>query len=359
MQLRALVATVTLVSLSVAACGDDGSSPSPIIYPGAGGGGGNGKDGGAASATDDGGGNTSNDSGSGGAVDAGPPVPNGCATDVSVSDHTFTCGGLQVDARIPAACEAPGCGVILELHGDTGSGLLMDGHVKLRDLGEKSGFVVIAQSGPPYGGGQPGSTWSSSNDATLVDMVNTFAQVFRANTKKIHVAGFSRGGFVTWRLLCDHSDLFASASPGGAGDGTGFGEMTCFSQGRAPARKIPILLLMGRTDQSVGYQSMVTIRDAGLSQYGVTAPMLTAPTILSQDANYTHNRWTAPGGAIFETLDHAYQTVSPGPFAGAQGHCIPGSTTDPQAVQYAIPCKLPNAFVWGEEIIKFFLAHPM
>jgi polyhydroxybutyrate depolymerase len=244
--------------------------------------------------------------------------------------------------------------VILELHGDTGSGLLMDGHVKLRDLGAKNGFVVIAPSGPPYGGGQPGSTWSSANDAALVSMVQTFAQVFRANMKKIHVAGFSRGGFVTWRLLCDHSDLFASASPGGAGDGGGFGEMTCFSQGRAPTRKIPILLLMGRTDQSVGYATMTMIRDAAVKQYGATGPV-----VVSQDANYTHNRWTAQDGAIFETLDHAYQTVSPGPWASAQGHCIPGSTTDPQAPQYAIPCKLPNAFVWGEEIMKFFIAHPM
>ena len=355
MRVCALSSLVAVVVLSVVACGDAGNSPSPQTYPGGGGGGQGGKDGGSlAAGTDGGDGNTGDDAGSSGGVDAGPPVPSGCVTDVSAGDHKFTCGGLQVDARIPAACEAPGCGVILELHGDTGSGLLMDGHVKLRDLGDKNGFVVVAPTGPPYSVGQPGSTWSASNDATLVDIVKTFAAVFRANMKKVHVAGFSRGGFVTWRLLCDHSDLFASASPGGAGDGSGFGEPTCFSQGRAPARKIPILLLMGRTDQSVGYQSMVMIRDAAVKQYGVTGP-----TILSQDANYTHNRWAATDGAIIETLDHAYQTVSPGPFASAQGHCIPGSTTDPQAPQYAIPCKLPNAFAWGEEIIKFFLAHPM
>ncbi len=352
MQVRALVSLIALVALSIAACGDDGNSSSSNTFP-TGGSGQKGKDGGTLVDPTDAGGGTNDDSGSGGGVDAGPPVANGCVTDVSAGDHVFTCGGLKVDARIPAACEAPGCGVILELHGDTGSGLLMDGHVKLRDLGEKSGFVVIAPSGPPYGG-QPGSTWSSANDATLVDMVKTFASVFRANMKKVHVAGFSRGGFVTWRLLCDHSDLFASASAGGAGDGTNFGESTCFTPGRVPARNIPVLLLMGRTDQSVEYQTMVTIRDAAVKQYGVTGP-----TVLAQDVNYTHNRWTKGGGSIFETLDHAYQTVSPGPFASAQGHCIPGSTTDPQAPQYAIPCKLPNAFIWGEEIMKFFVAHPL
>ena len=61
---------------------------------------------------------------------------------------------------------------------------------------------------------------------------------------------------------------------------------------------------------------------------------------------------------IIETFDHAYETVSDGPFADARGHCIPGSTTDPYAPQYAVPCRLPNAFVWGEAVLRFFMAHP-
>ena len=284
--------------------------------------------------------------------DATPPVPNGCITDVSTGDHTYTCGGLQVDARIPAACQAPGCGLILVLHGDTGNGLLMDGHVKLRALGEQYGFVVVAPTGPPYGGGLPGSTWKSTNDATLVQIVRDFASVFRVDAKNIHVTGFSRGAFVTWRLLCDHSDLFASAAPAGAGNGTNFGEATCFSQGRVPARKIPIIFLMGRTDASVGYASMTQIRDAAIASYAATGP-----TTLMMDASYKHDRWS--GAGEIETFDHAYETVNDGPFASAKGHCIPGSTTDPYAPQYAIPCKLPNAFVWGEEVMRFFRAHPM
>ena len=280
--------------------------------------------------------------------DASPPTPAGCITDVSAGDHTYTCGGLQTDARIPAACEAPGCGLILELHGDTGTGLLMDEHTKLRDLGEQHGYIVVAPTGPPWPGG-PGSTWSSADDPNLVDIVQQFASVFRVDPKKIHVTGFSRGGFVTWRLLCDHADLFASAAPGGAGDGANFGETTCFSGGRMPSRQIPILFLMGRTDAAVGYPSMQAIRDAAIAAYGATGP-----TILAEDATYMHEQW----GPI-ETFDHAYETVSPGPWASAKGHCIPGSTMDPQAPQYAIPCKLPNSFVWGEQVMTFFLAHPM
>src|SRR5688572_3884766 len=80
--------------------------------------------------------------GDSGGPDATPPVPAGCITDVSSGDHVYSCGGLAVDARIPARCQAPGCGLILVLHGDTGTGLLMDAHVKLRELGAQHGFVV-------------------------------------------------------------------------------------------------------------------------------------------------------------------------------------------------------------------------
>lgn len=287
-------------------------------------------------------------------IDATPPVPSGCVGDVASGDHTYSCSGLTVDARIPAACQAPGCGLILVLHGDTGTGLLMDAHVKMRELGAQHGYIVLAPTGPDWPGSGPGSTWNDTNDATLVSIVQQFQTVFRVDPKKIHVTGFSRGAFVTWRLLCDHADLFASAAPAGAGYGNNFGETTCFQDARAPSRQIPILFLMGRTDVSVTYSAMQGIRDGAITSYGATGP-----TVLGSDVNYTHNRWTNASGAMIETFDHAYETVTDGPFASAKGHCIAGSTTDPYAVQYAIPCKLPNAFVWGEQVIAFFQAHPL
>ncbi len=288
------------------------------------------------------------------AIDATPPMPSGCVNDVTSGDHTYACSGLTVDARIPPACQAPGCGLILVLHGDTGTGPLMDAHIKMRELGAQHDYIVLAPTGPDWPGSEPGSTWNDSNDATLVSIVNLFATVFRVDDKKIHVTGFSRGGFVTWRLLCDHADLFASAAPAGAGYGNSFGETTCFHNSRAPSRQIPILFMMGRTDVSVTYSAMQGIRDGAISSYGATGP-----TTLASDASYRHDRWTSSSGSVIETFDHAYETVDDGPFASAKGHCIAGSTTDPYAPQYAIPCKLPNAFVWGEEVMTFFLAHPM
>jgi poly(3-hydroxybutyrate) depolymerase len=282
-----------------------------------------------------------------------PPTPSGCINDVSAGTHAYTCEGLGVDARIPAACDQPGCGLILELHGDTGTGLLVEAHLKLFDLGETNKYVVIAPTGPAYGGGQPGSTWSQTNDAAVIAITKKFASVFRVDDKKIHATGFSRGGFVDWRLLCDASDLFASVAPAAAGNGSPNGEVTCFAQGRTPVRRADILFLMGKTDVPVPYSSMTSIRDAAIASYGATNPV-----VVDSNAQYTHTRWTNPQGVVIETFDHGYETVSPGPWASAKGHCVPGSTMDPQAPQYAVPCKLPNAFTWGEQVMKFFVAHP-
>lgn len=281
-------------------------------------------------------------------------APAGCVGDAVAGDRTLTCNGLRVDARIPSQCMRSSCGLILELHGDTGTGLLEDAHVKLRDLGVRDGYIVVAPTGPPIGGGDAGSTWSSANDAALVAIVRELARAYRADMKRIHVTGFSRGGFVTWRLACDHADLFASAAPAGASTGGDRGERTCFAAGHAPSRKIPLLLLMGRTDAAVGYRLIVAVRDAAIASYGATSSVK-----LAGDATYTHTRWTSPDGAVVEAFDHAYETVADGPWGFARGHCFPGSTTDPYARQYALPCKPPNSFVWGEEVIRFFRAHPM
>ena len=58
---------------------------------------------------------------------------NGCITQSEAGDHTFTCEGFRVDARVPAACSKTACGLILELHGDGGTGLGQDSLSHLRE----------------------------------------------------------------------------------------------------------------------------------------------------------------------------------------------------------------------------------
>ena len=293
-----------------------------------------------------------------------PPTPSGCITDVTPGDHTFMCEGLSVDVSIPAVCVKPGCGLITEIHGDTGTGALMDANTNLHALGKQRGFIVVAPTGPPWPGG-PGNTWRpppATDDEDIVKIIQKVAAVFRTDPKKNHVTGFSRGGFVTWRLLCKHADLFASVAPGTAGSSVGgtcnapVDEVSCPFDGTPngkPSVEVPTIFLMGRTDSPVPFVCTSRIRDQLITAWGLAAQ----PNVAG-DALYTHKRWTNAKGTVFETFEHSYETVSPGPWASARGHCFPGSAMDPQAPQYAVPCKGPNAFTWGEQVISFFEAHP-
>jgi poly(3-hydroxybutyrate) depolymerase len=297
------------------------------------------------------------------AGDPPPPQPAGCITEVGPGAHAFTCEGLRTDAFIPAQCARPGCGLVLELHGDTGTGPLLEANTGLMPLGAARGYIVVAPTGPPHPLGV-GSTWELDDDDKLMAIARAFAGVFRTDPRKTHLTGFSRGGYVTWRMLCEHADAFASVAPAAAGSAPGGAcdgvqEVSCpFDATQAngmPARPIPVLFLVGRTDVPVPYGCMTRIRDQAIAGF-----QLGAPSMLDGDAGYTHTRWQQAGGGrgLLEIFEHAYETIPDGPEAALRGHCIPGSTFDPYAPEYAVACAPPNAFAWGAEVMRFFAAHP-
>lgn len=296
-----------------------------------------------------------------GSMTAPPPVPSGCITDVTPGVHDFTCEGFATKVSIPDTCLKPGCGLITEIHGDTGTGALMDAHTNLIALGKAKSFVVVAPSGRPWPGG-PGNTWAPADDEKVVKIVQKVAEVFRTDPKKNHLTGFSRGGFVVWRLLCKNADLWASVAPATAGSGpggtcNGVAEVSCpFDAAQTngmPKVEVPVVFLIGRTDTPVPLGCTARIRDQAINAWGLSTKVTVAG-----NAQYTHQRWSNAKGTVLETFEHSYETEPTGPWGGSKGHCFPGSTMDPFAPQYAVPCKLPNAFTWGVEVLKFFEAHP-
>jgi poly(3-hydroxybutyrate) depolymerase len=261
-----------------------------------------------------------------------------CGASTLTGDHTYTCEGLRVDVRIPASCPFSGCGLILQLHGDGGTGLTQDELTNLQDTGETAGFITASPTG----------VWAPRNDKALVQTVKQLVRSLSVDARRVHVTGFSRGGFATWRLACDHSDLFASIAVAAAGTGPR-GEESCFAKGNGPSRKVPVLQMMGRKDIQVPFTTQTAIRDAVIARYG-----LRGPSVISSDASYTHNRWVGSDGAILDDFEHSYTLPGVG-----NGHCIPGSKTDPDKVRYPYSCARPNAFAWGNEVVRFFAEHPM
>jgi len=78
---------------------------------------------------------------------------------------------------------------------------------------------------------------------------------------------------------------------------------------------------------------------------------LSGPTKVSGDADFTHSRWVGRDGELFELFEHRYEMSRGG------GHCVPGSTA--VTTQYPYGCQGPNAFNWGEEVMRFFKANPL
>lgn len=295
-------------------------------------------------------------------LDAPMAASDPCFPDPGAGHRVYACNGLTFDVEVPAACVAGGCGIILDVHGLTMSGPMEDANTELRARGGAAGFVVVQPSATPA---PPQASWSAADEPKVHDFLTRAIAVYAIDPARVHMTGFSQGGFMTWRFLCAHADLFASVAPAAAASscpviGNPAGQPACtFTGTEVPSRKLPILYMHGRADQNyipfscAQPQVDAIVRAWGLSSDGVVA---SSPT-------FTRTRWSDGAGTVVELLAHDYASSAQVPLVSAsklEGHCYPGST-DPGTAPgqlFSFRCEQPASFVWGAEVVAFFLAHP-
>jgi len=355
--------TLLVVGVLLGGCGsDDGAEPKGTGGTSSGGASSGGASSGGApsgGAAGAGGGATGGAAGAGGAVGGAggaggtggggfpPPVADDCIKDVTAKpNHVYECSGLKWNASVPPACLTQACGLIVDVHGFSMSGKMENANTQLAALGEKNGFIVVQPNADPA---PPLSDWAAAKDDPKVfNFMQRTINAFHVNPKRIHFTGFSQGGDMTWRFICDHADLIASAAPAAFGQSA---QEACFSKGVAPKREMPILYMHGTKDALIAFSTAQTSRDAVIKVLGMTKG---AP--VSQDAMHVWDRYTNAKGTVFEMLQHDYTGASL-----IQGHCYPGSA-DPggQPGQvFSFKCNQASPVTWGEAVMQFFLAHPM
>jgi poly(3-hydroxybutyrate) depolymerase len=196
---------------------------------------------------------------------------------------------------------------------------------------------------------------------------------FHADANRIHMTGFSEGGYMSWRWYCRHSELLASVAPGAAAWGcanlANLGltppEVGCELQGAAvPLKKIPVLYMHGTRDGLVDPACATRWLESNV--YPTLA--LDAGQVIESDATFTRTRRLTPDGVPFEYISHDYASASSFLGVALGGHCYPGSTdlTVTPPAQTVVPpdqlmafgCNDAVSFNWGEEVIRFFMAHP-
>jgi pimeloyl-ACP methyl ester carboxylesterase len=295
-------------------------------------------------------------------IDAREVVTDPCFPNPGAGHRVYPCNGINFDVEVPPACVDGGCGIILDVHGLTMSAAMEDANFELRARGAAAGFVVVQPSANPA---PPQASWSASDEPKVYDFLTRAIAVYAIDADRVHMTGFSQGGFMTWRFLCSHADLFASVAPAAAASncaviGNPSGPPACsFTGAEVPSRKLPILYMHGRADHNyIPFDCAQPQVDAIVSAWG-----LTANGVVASSPTYTRQRWTDTAGTVVEFLAHDYSSSAQVPFVSAsvlQGHCFPGST-DPGGAPgqlFSFRCEQPASFVWGTEVVGFFVAHP-
>ena len=314
-----------------------------------------------------------------------PPSPVGClgAADVTAGVHQVSCDTTIDVVTVPEQCTKTACGVIVDVHGGMMSSQMEDKNTNLSALGLKYGYLVIQPNALQnalllgqrlFVADAPGAP---ADDTRVMDILTNVIQAFHADTTRIHMTGFSEGGYMTWRWFCQHSDMLASVAPGAAAwkcanlanAGLTPPEIGCQFNGAeagadVPAHDIPVLYMQGMKDGLVD----PTCADTWVRTHVFSTLELGAGQQIAGDSTFTRTRYLNPVGIPFEYIRHQYTSASSFLGVAIQGHCYPGSTdlaVTPPAQTVIAPdqlisfgCNDKTSFTWGEEVMKFFIAHP-
>ena len=170
---------------------------------------------------------------------------------------------------------------------------------------------------------------------------------------------------MTWRFICAHSDLLASAAPAAAGYnctvlpitqeiGCRFASTDAGTD--APAKDIPILYMQGTEDKLMNPDCVFSWLQASV----YPTLKLDSGTQIAGDTTYDRTRFLSPEAVPFELIRHHYTTDASSFGVPVGGHCYPGSTdftaTLPGQLM-GFGCKDQCSFTWSEEAIRFFMAH--
>jgi poly(3-hydroxybutyrate) depolymerase len=231
------------------------------------------------------------------------------------------------------------------MHGSNMTADQENDNTNMRELGRQFGYVVLQPNAPQEV--EPGL------DAPVHSMMRLLIEAFQIDEKRIHMTGFSRGGYMAWRFVCDHAEILASAAPMCAAIGGNPEEPPgCpFSATAKPAVEISLMHLQGTKDPFISNIGAEAQRDAV-----VAAWQMGPGRQVAGDATYRRIRYENTNGIAFDFVQHDYSSDEP----DVLGHCFPTGTspvpTDP--ISAAFGCTKPNSFHWGSEVMQFFIAHP-
>jgi len=166
-------------------------------------------------------------------------------------------GRGDIAVRVPAGYDpGEGAPLIMLLHGYSSNGASINAWFGFSQLADAYGFLLIAPDGTRDILGNP--FWNATNaccdifgrgtndSGYLRDLIGEVQSALNVDDRRIYSVGHSNGGFMSYRMACDHADLIAAvASLAGA---TFDNPAAC-----SPSEPVDILQIHGTSDAVIQY----------------------------------------------------------------------------------------------------------
>ena len=147
--------------------------------------------------------------------------------------------------------------LVFVLHGFTGNASNIMSYSQMNQIADENGFMVCYPQGTVLTSGQ--THWNANLDMSSVNDIDFLSQLakeiqfnYKINPKNTFVSGMSNGGFMSYTLGCQKSDIFkAIASVTGTMSGKDW--KTC-----NPSNKIPVMQISGTNDTTVPWDGTMS-----------------------------------------------------------------------------------------------------
>lgn len=146
--------------------------------------------------------------------------------------------------------------LVMLLHGYGASAVIQEAYFQVQPLAESRGFIYVRPDGTTNQVGK--QFWNATpaccgfgtgiDDSTyLMNIINDVSNQYNIDPKRVYVMGHSNGGFMSYRMACDHADRIAAiASLAGS---TFVKAFDC-----SPKEPVSVLQVHGTADQTILYQ---------------------------------------------------------------------------------------------------------
>ncbi|HEY5183656.1 MAG TPA: PHB depolymerase family esterase, partial [Actinomycetes bacterium] len=238
--------------------------------------------------------------------------------------------------------------LLILLHGYTTTGSQMDSYFSMQAVAEHYGFLYVHPDGTKDATGS--QFWNATDaccnrDAKPVDdsaylagIIQDVKTRYRVDPARVYLFGVSNGGFMAYRMACDHADTIAGiVSMAGA---TYLDASRC-----TPSRPVSVLEIHGTADETVPY--------GGGELFGPAFP--SAPETVAQWARF--DGCVAPRAPTGRRLDLALDVAGAETTVSAFGGCTRRTAVELWTVQ-----GVDHIFSFTDALVPdavdFLLAHP-